>query len=90
VVVDDTRVAALTEPLLLAYLHPGEAAARWKRINADGSRIVLLITPDRIAGRQQVREPAAPAWVPDAIRGGVVPHGRRHAQRPYAVSLVVL
>jgi PPOX class probable F420-dependent enzyme len=55
VIVDDERVTELTEPLLLAYLHPDEAAARWARINADGSRVVLLITPDRIAGRQQVR-----------------------------------
>ena len=55
VIVDDERVTELTEPLLLAYLHPDEAAARWARINADGSRVVLLITPDRIAGRLQVR-----------------------------------
>jgi PPOX class probable F420-dependent enzyme len=55
VIVDDARVTELTKPLLLAYLHPDEAAARWARINADDSRVVLLITPDRIAGRQQVR-----------------------------------
>jgi len=55
VIVDDERVTNLTEPLLLAYLHPDEAASRWARINADGSRVVILITPERIAGRQQVR-----------------------------------
>ena len=54
-IVDDERVTELTKPLLLAYLHADEATARWARINADGSRVVLLITPDRIAGRQQVR-----------------------------------
>jgi hypothetical protein len=42
-------------PLLLAYLHPDEAAARWARINADGSRVVIVITPTRVAGRQHVR-----------------------------------
>jgi hypothetical protein len=48
-------VTELTEPLLLAYHHPDEAAARWARINADGARVVLLITPERVAGRQNVR-----------------------------------
>jgi PPOX class probable F420-dependent enzyme len=54
-IVDDRRVTEITEPLLLAYLHPDEAAARWARINADGSRVVILITPERTAGRQGVR-----------------------------------
>ena len=54
-IVDDERVTELTGPLLLAYLHPDEAAARWARINADGSRVIILITPARIASRQQVR-----------------------------------
>jgi PPOX class probable F420-dependent enzyme len=54
-IVDDDRVTALTEPLLLAYLQPDEAAVRWARINADGSRVVIMITPSRLAGRQQVR-----------------------------------
>lgn len=54
-IVDDDRVSELTEPLLLAYLHPDEAAARWSRINVDGSRVVILITPERIAGREGVR-----------------------------------
>jgi PPOX class probable F420-dependent enzyme len=55
VVIRDERVSDLTRPLLFAYLHPDEAAARWARINADGSRVVIMITPTRIAGRQQVR-----------------------------------
>jgi PPOX class probable F420-dependent enzyme len=55
VVIRDDRVSELTRPLLLAYLHPDEAAARWARINADGSRVVIVITPTRVAGRQQVR-----------------------------------
>lgn len=55
VVIRDDRVSELTMPLLLAYLHPDEATARWARINADGSRVVIMITPARIVGRQQVR-----------------------------------
>jgi PPOX class probable F420-dependent enzyme len=55
VVIRDDRVSELTKPLLLAYLHPDEAAARWSRINADGSRVVIMIIPTRIAGRQNVR-----------------------------------
>jgi PPOX class probable F420-dependent enzyme len=54
-VVADERVTELTWPLLLAYLHPQEAATRWDRINADGSRVVIVLRPARIAGRQQVR-----------------------------------
>jgi hypothetical protein len=54
VVIRDDRVSELTMPLLLAYLHPDEAAARWARINADDSRVVIVITPTRIAGRRQV------------------------------------
>jgi len=42
-------------PLLLAYLHREEAATRWSRINADGSRVVIILRPARIAGREQVR-----------------------------------
>jgi PPOX class probable F420-dependent enzyme len=54
-VVRGPAVDELTMPLLLAYLHPDEAAARWARINADGSRVVIMITPAHVAGRQQVR-----------------------------------
>jgi PPOX class probable F420-dependent enzyme len=54
-VIRDQRVDALTRPLLLAYLHPDEADARWARINADGSRVVIMITPTRVAGREHVR-----------------------------------
>jgi PPOX class probable F420-dependent enzyme len=54
-VVADERVTELSRPLLLAYLPPDEADARWARINADGSRVVILITPRRVAGRENVR-----------------------------------
>jgi PPOX class probable F420-dependent enzyme len=54
-VIRDNRVSELTMPLLLAYLHPDEAAARWARINADGTRVVIMITPARAVGRQHVR-----------------------------------
>jgi PPOX class probable F420-dependent enzyme len=53
-IVTGESVTALTEPLLLAYLQPDEAAARWARINADGSRVVIMITPARLAGREHV------------------------------------
>jgi PPOX class probable F420-dependent enzyme len=55
VIVADDRVAELTWPLLLAYHHPEEATARWNRINADGSRVVIILRPARVTGRQQVR-----------------------------------
>jgi len=35
--------------------HREEAATRWSRINADGSRVVIILRPARIAGREQVR-----------------------------------
>lgn len=54
-VVADERVTQLTRPLLLAYLPPDEADARWARINADGSRVVILVTPRRLVGRENVR-----------------------------------
>ncbi|HEY2262022.1 MAG TPA: TIGR03618 family F420-dependent PPOX class oxidoreductase [Streptosporangiaceae bacterium] len=55
VIVADERVTDLTWPLLLAYLPPDEAAVRWDRINAGGSRVVIIVRPARVAGRQQVR-----------------------------------
>ena len=54
-IVTGERVAELTWPLLLAYMHPAEAAARWERINADGSRVVIVLRPASVTGRQQVR-----------------------------------
>ena len=54
-IVAGERVAELTWPLLLAYMHPAEAAARWERINADGSRVVIILRPASVTGRQQVR-----------------------------------
>jgi hypothetical protein len=55
VIVADERVAELTWRLLLAYMHPEEATARWDRINADGSRVIIILRPTRMTGRQQVR-----------------------------------
>ena len=55
VIVSGERVTELTWPLLLAYLHREEAATRWSRINADGSRVVIILRPARITGREQVR-----------------------------------
>jgi hypothetical protein len=55
VIVSGDRVAELTWPLLLAYLHPAEATARWERINADGSRVVIILRPASVSGRQQIR-----------------------------------
>jgi hypothetical protein len=55
VIVADDRVAELTRPLLLKYHHAEEATARWNRINADGSRVVIVVRPARATGRQQVR-----------------------------------
>jgi PPOX class probable F420-dependent enzyme len=54
VVVDGEPVSELTEPLLLRYLPPDEAAARWARINADNSRVIIVVTPARTAGREHV------------------------------------
>jgi PPOX class probable F420-dependent enzyme len=56
VIVTGDQAAELTWPLLLAYLHPDEATARWNRINADGSRVVILLAPDRIVGRSKAGE----------------------------------
>ena len=51
------RVAELTWPLLLAYMHSAEAATRWERINADGSRVVMVLRPaSRKIGRASCRE----------------------------------
>lgn len=49
------RVTELTRPLLLAYLHPDDAIARWNRINAGDTRAVIIMRPGRLAGRQNVR-----------------------------------
>ena len=52
---DPQPKAELTWPLLLAYMHPAEAAARWERINADGSRVVIVLRPMSVTGREQVK-----------------------------------
>jgi PPOX class probable F420-dependent enzyme len=53
-VVDGGAVTELTNPLLLRYMPSDEAAARWARINANNSRVVILVTPARVAGRERV------------------------------------
>jgi hypothetical protein len=55
VIVAGERVTELTWPLLLAYMHPAEATARWERINADGSRVVIVLRPVSVTGREQVK-----------------------------------
>jgi PPOX class probable F420-dependent enzyme len=55
VIAADERVAELSWRLLLAYMYPEEATARWNRINADGSRVVIILRPTRVTGRQHVR-----------------------------------
>ena len=52
--VDDSRVSALTRPLLLKYLHNDEAEARWSRIDASHERVVVLLRPERVAWRAGV------------------------------------
>jgi len=52
--VDGAAVTELTDPLLLRYMPPDEAAARWARINATNSRVVILVTPGRVVGRERV------------------------------------
>jgi PPOX class probable F420-dependent enzyme len=54
-IVTGERVTELTWPLLLSYLPPDEARVRWDRINADGSRVVILLRPDRLRGRERAR-----------------------------------
>ena len=54
-VVDSQEVAELTWPLLSRYHHPDEASARWSRIDADHSRVLLFITPVSITGRAGVK-----------------------------------
>jgi hypothetical protein len=48
------RVTELTWRLLFAYMHPTEATARWERINADGSRVVIVQRPVSVTGPEQV------------------------------------
>jgi PPOX class probable F420-dependent enzyme len=53
-IVDGGAVTELTKPLLLRYMPSDEAATRWARINADNSRVVILVMPARIIGRERV------------------------------------
>jgi PPOX class probable F420-dependent enzyme len=52
--VDDTRVGALTRPLLLKYFHNDEAESRWSRIDASHERVVVLLRPERVTWRSGV------------------------------------
>jgi hypothetical protein len=36
-------------------MHPAEATARWERINAGGSRVVIVLRPVSVTGRRQVK-----------------------------------
>ncbi len=54
-VVDNPEVAELTWPLLSRYHHPDEASARWSRIDAQRSRVLIFITPVSITGRAGVK-----------------------------------
>jgi hypothetical protein len=40
---------------LLGDLVDAAALSRWERINADGSRVVIVLRPASVTGRQQVR-----------------------------------
>jgi PPOX class probable F420-dependent enzyme len=53
--VEGPDVDAETWPILIKYLHPDEAAVRWRRINADGVRVVIRLRPKRIVWRHSVR-----------------------------------
>lgn len=53
-VVDGESVGALTRPLLLKYLHPEEADARWSRINDAGQRVAIVLRPQRVVWRTGV------------------------------------
>jgi PPOX class probable F420-dependent enzyme len=52
--VDSPEVAELTWPLLSRYHHPDEASARWSRIDAEHSHVLIFITPVTITGRAGV------------------------------------
>ncbi len=53
--VDGQEVADLSWPLLSRYFHPDEASARWDRLDASHSRVMIFITPVSITGRAGVK-----------------------------------
>jgi PPOX class probable F420-dependent enzyme len=53
--IEGSLVGEATWPLLLKYLHSDEAAVRWKRINADRDRVVIVVRPNKIVSRSGVR-----------------------------------
>jgi PPOX class probable F420-dependent enzyme len=52
---DRELVRRETWPVLLRYLQEDEAVARWKRIDADGDRVVIVLRPERAIWRAAVR-----------------------------------
>jgi PPOX class probable F420-dependent enzyme len=42
-------------PILTKYLHEDEARVRWARIDADGDRVVIRVTPHKAIWRNGVR-----------------------------------
>lgn len=52
--IEGPAVGEATWPLLLKYLHSDEAAVRWKRINANNERVVIVVRPATIISRSDV------------------------------------
>jgi len=51
---DRDLVRQETWPILLRYMHQDEAVARWARIDAEGDRVVLVVTPKKVIWRNGV------------------------------------
>jgi len=52
---DREEVRRESWPILLKYLHEDEARVRWARIDAQGDRVVIRVTPNRVIWRNSVR-----------------------------------
>jgi PPOX class probable F420-dependent enzyme len=52
--VEGEAVKEMTEPLLLKYLQPAEAEARWALINETNDRVLILLRPERVKWRAGV------------------------------------
>jgi PPOX class probable F420-dependent enzyme len=52
---DREEVRRESWPILLKYLHEDEARVRWARIDAEGDRVVIRVTPQRVIWRNAVR-----------------------------------
>lgn len=53
-IIEGALVEEYSIPLLHKYLPVDEAAARWRRINSDGSRVVILLVPEHFEWRSGV------------------------------------